>query len=63
MSTDQPREEVIQLLKEQLAYAHQHNKEPSNKLDQSLRQIESLTQQIQQLTKLLFDSKTEKSKY
>jgi transposase len=47
---------LIQLLEEQLAHSNQQNQELS-------KQIESLTQQVQHLTKLLFGSKTEKSKY
>lgn len=49
-------EKVIQLLEEQLAYTKQQNKELS-------KQIEALTDQVRHLTKLLFGSKTEKSKY
>ncbi|WP_382286011.1 transposase [Heyndrickxia sporothermodurans] len=33
------------------------------KLDQSTKQIEALTEQIRHLTKLLYGSKSEKSKY
>ena len=47
---------VIQLLEEQLAHSNQQNEELS-------KQIESLTQQVQHLTRMLFGSKTEKSKY
>lgn len=49
-------DKVIQLLEEQLAHSNQQNEELS-------KQIESLTQQVQHLTKMLFGSKTEKSKY
>ena len=56
-------EKLIRLLEDQLAHSNQQNKELSKKLDQSLKQIESLTQQLQHLTKLLYGSKTEKSKY
>ena len=49
-------EKLIQLLEEQLAHSNQQNHELS-------KQIESLTQQVQHLTKMLFGSKTEKSKY
>lgn len=56
-------EKLIRLLEEQLAHSNQQNKKLSKKLDQSLKQIESLTQQLQHLTKLLYGSKTEKSKY
>jgi transposase len=56
-------EKLIRLLEDQLAHSNQQNQELSKKLDQSLKQIESLTQQLQHLTKLLYGSKTEKSKY
>jgi transposase len=56
-------EKLIRLLEDQLAHSNQQNKELSKKLDQSLKQVESLTQQLQHLTKLLYGSKTEKSKY
>ena len=56
-------EKLIRLLEDQLAHSNQQNKELSKKLDRSLKQIESLTQQLQHLTKLLYGSKTEKSKY
>ncbi|MCD8502298.1 MAG: hypothetical protein LRY71_12330 [Bacillaceae bacterium] len=49
-------EKLIRLLEEQLAQTNQQNQELT-------KQIESLTQQIQHLTKLLYGSKTEKSKY
>jgi transposase len=49
-------EKLIQLLEDQLAHSNQQNQELS-------KQIESLTQQIHHLTKLLYGSKTEKSKY
>ncbi|NCU18343.1 IS66 family transposase [Pallidibacillus pasinlerensis] len=49
-------EKVIRLLEEQLAYSNQQNKELS-------KQIEALTEQVRYLTKLLYGSKTEKSKY
>ena len=44
------------MLEEQLAHSNQQNQELS-------KQIEALTQQLRHLTKLLFGSKTEKSKY
>lgn len=56
-------EKLIRLLENQLFHSNQQNKELSKKLDQSLKQIESLTQQLQHLTKLLYGSKTEKFKY
>jgi uracil DNA glycosylase len=56
-------EKLIRLLEDQLAHANEQNKALSQKLDQALDQIEFLNQQLQQLTKLLYGSKTEKSKY
>jgi len=49
-------EKLIRLLEEQLAHSNQQNKELS-------KQIEALTDQVRHLTKLLYGSKTEKSKY
>ena len=49
-------EKLIRLLEEQLAHSNQQNKDLS-------KQIEALTEQIRHLTKLLYGSKTEKSKY
>lgn len=49
-------EKLIQVLEEQLAHSNQQIQELS-------KQIEALTQQVQHLTKMLFGSKTEKSKY
>ncbi|WP_235842066.1 IS66 family transposase zinc-finger binding domain-containing protein [Neobacillus fumarioli] len=49
------------MVEEQLANANQQ--ELSKKLDQSLKQNEALTEQVRHLTKLLYGSKTEKSKY
>ena len=49
-------EKVIQLLEQQLAHSNQQNQELSAKLDQALAQIH-------QLTKTLYGSKSEKSKY
>ena len=56
-------EKLIRLLEDQLAHANEQNIALSQKLDQALDQIEFLNQQLQQLTKLLYGSKTEKSKY
>lgn len=56
-------EKLIWLLEEQLANVNQQNKNLSEKLDKSIKQNEALTEQLRQLTKLLFGSKTEKSKY
>nr|WP_235182677.1 IS66 family transposase [Gracilibacillus boraciitolerans] len=49
-------EKLICLLEEQLAHSNQQNKDLS-------KQIEALTDQVRHLTKLLYGSKTEKSKY
>lgn len=46
----------MRLLEEQLAQANQQNKDLA-------KQIDVLTEQVRQLTKLLYGSKTEKSKY
>ncbi|MFS0645649.1 IS66 family transposase [Siminovitchia sp. 179-K 8D1 HS] len=56
MASDQQSEKIIRLLEEQLAIANQQNQELT-------KQIESLTHQIQHLTKLLYGSKTERSRY
>jgi transposase len=50
------QDKIIRLLEEQLAHSNQQNKELS-------KQIEALTDQVRHLTKLLYGSKTEKSKY
>lgn len=49
-------EKLIQLLEEQLAHSNKQNKK-------LMKQVESLSQQVRQLTKALYGSKTEKSKY
>ncbi|MBL5811620.1 IS66 family transposase, partial [Bacillus sporothermodurans] len=49
-------EKLIRLLEDQLAHSNQQNKDLS-------KQIEALTDQVRHLTKLLYGSKTEKSKY
>ncbi|MFC5772818.1 IS66 family transposase [Ectobacillus antri] len=56
-------EKLIRLLEEQLAHSNRQNKDLAKKLDQSTKQIEALTEQVRQLTKLLYGSKTEKAKY
>ena len=56
-------EKVVQLLEEQLAYMKKQNEELSIKLDRSLSQNKALAEQIRQLTKALYGSKSEKSKY
>lgn len=50
------QERVIQLLEDQLAYMKEQNKDLT-------KQIEVLTEQVRQLTKALYGSKSEKSKY
>ena len=62
-SSENQFERLIQLLEEQLVHSNQQNQELSKKLDQSLKQNEALTQQLRHLTKLLYGSKTEKSRY
>ena len=49
-------EKLIQLLEEQLTQSNQ-------RIEELLKQIESLSQQVRYLTKLLYGSKSEKSKY
>jgi hypothetical protein len=49
-------EKLIRLLEEKLAHSNRQNKDKS-------KQIEVLTDQVRHLTKLLYGSKTEKSKY
>lgn len=56
-------ERIIQLLETQLAHSNRQNEELTQKLDQSFKQIEALTEQVRQLTKALYGSKSEKSKY
>jgi transposase len=51
-------ERFIQLLEQQLAHSNQQNNELTKKLDQSLKQIEALTEQVRQLTKALYGSKS-----
>lgn len=59
VSTNQ-NERFIQLLEQQLSHSNQQNNELTKKLDQSLKQIETLTEQVRQLTKALYGSKSEK---
>lgn len=56
MADNSSNEKLIRLLEDQLAHANQQNQE-------LLKQVESLSQQIRHLAKLLYGSKTEKSKY
>jgi hypothetical protein len=55
-TNDNQSEKLIRILEEQLAHSNQQNQKLS-------KQIETLTQQLQHLTKLLYGSKTEQSKY
>ncbi|WP_425393923.1 IS66 family transposase [Caryophanon tenue] len=54
---------VVQLLEEQLAYLKQQNGQLEKQNQDLLNKIEVLTEQIRQLTKALYGSKSEKSKY
>ena len=62
MSTEST-EKLIELLKEQLAFMKQQNRELSQKLDASLAQNKYLSEQVHQLTKMIYGSRSEKSKY
>ncbi|WP_299094492.1 hypothetical protein [uncultured Metabacillus sp.] len=55
-TNENQNEKLIRMLEEQLAHSKQQNKNLS-------KQIEVLTDQVRHLTKLLYGSKTEKSKY
>ncbi len=55
-SDENQNEKLIRLLEDQLTHSNQQNKDLS-------KQIETLTEQVRHLTKLLYGSKTEKSKY
>jgi transposase len=55
-TNDNQYEKLIRLLEEQLAHSNQQNKDLS-------KQIEALTDQVRNLSKLLYGSKTEKTKY
>ena len=46
-----------------MAHSNKQNNELTNKLNQSLKQINVLTEQVRQLTTALYGSKLEKSKY
>lgn len=56
-------DKVVQLLEEQLAYMKQQNGDLSKQNKELLQRIEALTEQVRQLTKALYGSKSEKSKY
>ncbi|MGJ7920932.1 IS66 family transposase [Neobacillus sp. LXY-4] len=62
-TNENQNEKLIRLLEEQLAHSNKQNQELSKKLDKALKQNEALSEQLRQLTKLLYGSKTEKSKY
>jgi transposase len=55
-TNENQNKKLIRLLEEQLAHSNQQNRDLS-------KQIEVLTEQVRQLTKLLYGSKTEKAKY
>ena len=50
------QDKLIQLLEEQLAFTKEQNKQLTN-------QIEVLTEQVRQLTKMIYGSRSEKSRY
>ena len=54
--SNQSNDMIIQLLKQQLAHSNKQNEELT-------KQIAVLTEQVRHLTKALYGSKTEKSKY
>ncbi|WP_194095435.1 transposase, partial [Streptococcus pyogenes] len=63
MSNKNSTDKLITLLENQIAIMKQQNEELSKKLDQSLAQNKYLSEQIHHLTKTLYGSKSEKSKY
>ena len=50
------QDKLIRLLEEQLAFTKEQNKQLTS-------QIEVLTEQVRQLTKMIYGSRSEKSKY
>lgn len=56
-------EKMIQLFEEQLDYLKQQNKNLTKQNHELLSQIELLTEQVRQLTKIIYGSRSEKSKY
>jgi len=62
-NTSMPTEKVTQLLEEQLTYMKKQNDQLTNQNKELSKQIEVLTEQVRYLTKLLYGSKSEKSKY
>ncbi|WP_235802063.1 IS66 family transposase [Ureibacillus massiliensis] len=63
MSNKNSTDKLIALLEDQVAFMRQQNEELSKKLDQSIAQNKYLSEQIHHLTKALYGSKSEKSKY
>lgn len=56
-------DKMIQLLEEQLTFFKLQNQELSKQNQQLIQQIENLTEQIRQLRKMMYGSRSEKSKY
>ena len=56
-------EKMIRLMEEQLAFSKQQINDLSKQNHELLNQIEVLTEQVRQLTKMIYGSRTEKSKY
>lgn len=56
-------EKTIQLFEEQLDFLKQQNKDLTKQNQELLSQIELLTGQVRQLTKMIYGSRSEKSKY
>ena len=63
MRIETTTEKLISLLEEQLTFMKQQNDELSKKLDDSLAQNKYLSEQIRQLSKMIYGSRSEKSKY
>lgn len=61
--SNETTEKLIHLLEEQLAFMKQQNEKLSKKLDVSLAQNKYLSEQVRQLTKMIYGSRSEKSKY
>ena len=56
-------DKMVRLLEEQLAFFKLQNQELSKQNQQLIQQIENLTEQISQLRKMMYGSRSEKSKY
>ena len=56
MKNKDSQDKLIRLLEEQLAFTKEQNKQLTN-------QIDVLTEQVRQLTKMIYGSRSEKSKY